>query len=234
MRFMMKAILAAILLLAPLGFSAAPLGAQEFTSYFNFRDCGGFATTGRNPYMVLEPGFTLVLEGEEDGEEVELVITVLNETRRIGNVVTRVVEESETVDGEIVEISRNFFAICRRSNTVVYFGEDVDNYEDGEIVNHNGSWHAGENGNRAGVQLPGLPLLGSRYFQEIAPEEALDQAEIIRLDERFVTPAGTFERCLRTRETTPLEPGHIEFKVYAPGIGLVQDGVLLLTEYGFE
>lgn len=234
MRSILKTTLTASLLCLPLVLAPPPLAAQEFTSYFNFRDCGGFDTTGRNPYMVLEPGFQLVLEGEDDGEDVQLEITVLHQTQRIGGILTRVVEEREFVDGELFEVARNFFAICHRNNTVVYFGEDVDFYEDGQIVNHNGTWRAGVNGNRAGVQLPGQPLLGSRYYQEIAPGIALDQAEIIRLDERFVTPAGTFERCLRTRETNPLEEGHIEFKVYAPGIGLINDGPLTLTEYGFE
>jgi len=71
-------------------------------------------------------------------------------------------------------------------------------------------------------------LLGARYFQEIAPEVAMDRAEITSLTEVVETPAGTFKKCLKTRETTPLEPDAEEFKWYAPGIGLIQDGVLKL------
>jgi len=36
------------------------------------------------------------------------------------------VEEREEVDGELKEISRNFFAICREHGDVFYFGEEVD------------------------------------------------------------------------------------------------------------
>jgi hypothetical protein len=43
-------------------------------------------------------------------------------------------------------------------------------------------------------------------------------------------PAGTFEKCLKTEESTPLEPGR-EFKLYAPGVGLVADGSLVLVSY---
>jgi hypothetical protein len=206
----------------------------EYTTFFNFRDCGGFATTGRNPYWVLEPGYRLVLEGDDDGETKNVVITVLDETERVGGVLTRVVEERERADGEIVEISRNYMAICQRNNSIVYFGEDVDNYEDGVVINHNGSFRAGSNGARAGVLMPGLPLHGARHYQELAPGEALDRAEILSLSEVVDTPAGRFERCLRVRETTPLEPDAVDFKLYAPGIGLIQDATLQLVEYGFD
>ena len=54
------------------------------------------------------------------------------------------VEERETEDGELVEVSRNFFAICEETNSVFYFGEEVDDDEDGEIVGHEGAWLAGE------------------------------------------------------------------------------------------
>lgn len=228
-----KTLLAAVILSV---LPALPSAAQEpeFTAFFNFRDCGGFATTGRNPYWVLEPGYRLVLAGEDDGEAVEVVITVLDETERVAGFDTRIVEERESADGEIIEISRNYMAICRRNNSVVYFGEDVDNYEDGVVVNHNGSFRAGSNGVRAGVLMPGLPLLGARHYQEQAPGEALDRAEILSLSEVVDTPAGRFERCLRVRETTPLEPGAEDFKLYAPGIGLIQDATLQLVDYGFD
>jgi hypothetical protein len=60
----------------------------------------------------------------------------------------------------------------------------------------------------------------------------MDRAEIISLNERMITPGGTFEKCMKTEETTPLEKGAREFKVYAPGVGLVQDGTLLLVARG--
>jgi len=34
-------------------------------------------------------------------------------------------------------------------------------------------------------------------------------------------PIEVFEACLKTKEWTPLEPGGIEHKYYAPGVGLV-------------
>jgi hypothetical protein len=81
--------------------------------------------------------------------------------------------------------------------------------------------------------MPGLILLGARYYQEIAPGVAMDRVEIVAVNETIKTPAGTFSNCLKIKETTPLEKGAREYKFYAPGIGLVKDGKLLLTDHGY-
>jgi hypothetical protein len=61
----------------------------------------------------------------------------------------------------------------------------------------------------------------------------MDRAEIVSIADSLRTPAGEFANCLKTEETTPLEVGAREFKYYAPQIGLIKDGSLLLVEYGF-
>ncbi len=160
-------------------------------------------------------------------------ITVTKKTKQIGSVVTRVVEERETHNGQLVEVSRNYFAICTETNSVFYYGEQVDLFAGGVIVGHGGSWLAGVNGAKPGLIMPGIVLLGSRYFQEVAPGVDLDQAEIDAMHVSVTTPAGTFDNCIRTEETTPLEPKALEFKLYSAGVGLVQDDTLLLVRYGY-
>jgi hypothetical protein len=186
--------------------------------------------TGRNRYFILEPGFQLVLERKNIEK---LAITVLDETKEVDGVITRVVEEREWKYDELVEVSRNFFAIDERTKDVFYFGEDVDMYEDGELASHSGAWLAGENGARAGLMMPGEPRVGMKYYQEIAPGVAMDRAEIVSLDDTLETPAGTFTKCLKTKEGTPLSPLESDVKTYAPRIGLIQDEKLLLTKHGF-
>ena len=117
--------------------------------------------------------------------------------------------------------------------SVYYFGEEVDIYKDGEIVDHEGAWESGVKDAKFGLMMPGLPLVGSRYCQEMAPDVAMDRAEIVSVDESVETPAGTFNHCVRIEETTPLEPDEREYKTYAPGIGLIEDGTLTLVKYGF-
>jgi len=113
---------------------------------------------------------------------------------------------------------------------------DDDNDDDNEkftkdfmLDEYDGSFLAGEDGARAGIMMPGTVLLGARYFQALAPGVALDRAEIDSLSVDVSTPAGNFEDCLRTKETTTLESGSVSTKKYCPGVGLVQDGDLRLV-----
>ncbi len=216
----------------PIGAQSGGNNSEPFTDDFMLENCT-FSSSGSNPFFVLQPGYQTVFRGEEDGETVVNTITVTKKTKQIGSVVTRVVEERETHNGQLVEVSRNYFAICTETNSVFYYGEQVDLYVGGVIVDHGGSWLAGVNGAKPGLIMPGIVLLGSRFFQEVAPGVAMDQAEIEGMHESVATPAGTFDNCIRTEETTPLEPKALEFKLYSPGVGLVQDDTLLLVRYGF-
>jgi Peptidase propeptide and YPEB domain len=194
------------------------------------RDLG---PTGRNPYFVLVPGYRLVLEGEEHGKAARIVIKVLDETKEIGGIEARVVEERESVDGQLKEITRDYFAISKRTNNVYYLGEEVDVYRDGKVVNHDGAWLHGKGGARFGLMMPGTPLLGARYQQETAPGVAMDRARVVSLSGRFTCPAGRFHNVLLIEESTPLESG-TEQKRYAQGVGLLQDGNLKLVRYGMQ
>ncbi len=191
-----------------------------------------FLSTGRNAYFILEPGYQLVLEGDEDGKHTILTITVLDETKNINGIETRIVEENEKADGKVIEISRNFFAIGADTKNAYYFGEDVDMYKNEKLTDHGGSWHEGEGDAKHGIMIPGEIKVGDKYYQERAPKVALDRGENVSKNEKVKTPAGEFKNCLKVKETTPLEPG-TEYKWYAPEVGLVSEGELKLVKYGF-
>jgi hypothetical protein len=213
--------------------------ASQYTTEFELDECT-FSANGRNAHFSIRPGDKLVLEGLDDGEVVRVQIKVLNQTKKItfvdaeGESLTvwaRVVEEREWKDGELVEVSRNYYARCVQTDDIFYFGEDVDIYEDGVVVSHDGAWLAGKNGALPGLIMPGRFLLGSRYFQEIAPGVAQDRAEHVKMGLTVETPAGTFDDCVEVLETTPLEPGATSVKRYCAEIGLVMDGVAELVDY---
>jgi hypothetical protein len=230
------------------GFALAQNEEPQFTSEFRLEDCN-FKAQGENPYFILKPDYQLVLEGEDNGETIRLVISVLPETEKIilpdiGVVKARVVEEREWVDDTLVEVSRNFFALCDKTNDVFYFGEDVDICEeglvqvgnrflcDGEEPSHDGAWRAGVADAKPGIIMPGTFLLGARYFQEQA-SVAMDRAEHVEMGLTVMTEAGTFNGCVKVLETTPLQPGSESEKIYCPGIGLVEDEVELVA-FGFD
>lgn len=188
-------------------------------------DKANFASTGKNPYFSLEPGHKAVYKDKA----VTLTITVLDETKVVDGVTTRIIEEREEKDGKPLEISRNYFAIDKKTNDVYYFGEDVDEYK-GDKVSHSGAWLSGVKGAKFGLMMPAKPKVGDKFYQEMAPKQAMDRAEIVSLDAEVTTPAGTF-KCVFVKESSPLEMGTSK-KWYAPGVGLVKDdgSVLVAVE----
>jgi hypothetical protein len=241
-----------------LGFAGSIANAQcpdddEFTSDFRLQDCGGFSTTGVNSYFILKPGYKLVLQTPPGHDEPEkAVITVLPKTKKIRldgrKIYTRVVEERsfEWDDGEWVtkEISLNWFAICKKTNDVYYFGEDSTDCEEGFDEKDRctggesteGSWEAGKNGARPGIVMPGTFLLNAKYFQEMAEEdEAVDRGENVEMGVDVTVPAGSWDDCVMVEDTNPAEGVCEEGdeKIYCPKVGLVVDEELELVKYGF-
>ena len=209
---------------------AAAVGIQSGVFRQSFPADGlDLRTTGENTYFRLVVGARSTFRDKDTKGGTTLVITVLDETRSVGGINARIVEERESKDGALVEVSRNYFAIDDKSKDVYYLGEDVDMYKNGKVTSHEGSWQHGTRGATFGMMMPGKPAVGQRFYQEQAKGIAMDRAEIVSLTERAPTPAGVFTACVRIKETSPLEPLLRDYKVYAPGIGLVQDGDLKLV-----
>jgi len=101
----------------------------EFTSSFMRERCK-FKTKGENPFFPLRPGWQTVLESDEE----VAVITVLDETKKVNGVKTRVVEElAYERDGDeliLTERSLNYFALCKQTGSVFYFGEEGEDDDD--------------------------------------------------------------------------------------------------------
>jgi hypothetical protein len=192
-------------------------------------DRDDFTLKSTNEFFPLGVGSTWTLRGTEDGKKVELRVTVLRKTQVVGGVRTRVVEEREFENGELIESSRNFFA-ATEEGTVCYFGEDVDMYEDGEIVSHEGAWRADAPRSRPGIIMPADPRVGMTFQMEAAPGIAEDAGEIVAKGVRVRVRAGTFKNTIRIRESNPLD-GSTGFKNFARGVGIVVDGPLSLVRY---
>lgn len=181
---------------------------------------GPFSVSIDNPYMPFPAGQIHILENENS----KVQVSVLNETEKVAGVQTRVVEEREWTEGEISEISRNYF-VQSPDGTVCYYGEQVDEYKNGSITGHGGSWRADESENKPGIAMPGHPTVGQTYQQELAPGVAMDSARHEAFEPSYTTPAGTFTDVLLVNESPP------STKRYAPGVGMVFDDGAQLTSY---
>ena len=158
-------------------------------------------------------------EIDEDGEVVEVVIVVTEQTREIANGITaRVVRDTVTSGGEIIEDTFDWYAQDADGN-IWYLGEDTAEFEDGEISSRDGSFEAGVDGALPGIVIPASPAPGMRYRQEYYAGEAEDNGEVLSTSEMADVPAGHFEDLLLTKDTITIEPDVLEYKLYAPGIG---------------
>ena len=173
-----------------------------------------------NRYLPWIPGSTWTYEKRTDEGLEVIVITVLDETIVIDEVECVVVRDTVTLDGELVEDTRDYYAQDREGD-VWYFGEISINYEDGEIADLDGSWEAGEEFAKPGIVMFDEPEIGTTYRQEFLIDEAEDAATILADGLVITVRAGTFTDCLQTEDFTPLEPEALEYKFYAPGVGLV-------------
>jgi hypothetical protein len=178
-----------------------------------------FQVVINNPWCPLVPGRTFTYE-DEDGDELN-VVEVTYDTEEILGVTCVVVLDTAWVDGVLEEMTYDWYAQDKSGN-VWYFGEDTKVYdENGDVISTEGSWKAGVDGAKPGIVMLADPQPGESYRQEYLEGEAEDMAKVLRLNASASVPYGDFGECLKTKEWTPLDPGAVEHKYYAPGVGLV-------------
>lgn len=176
-----------------------------------------------NPYLPLAAFARCELSGVEGGARVRVVRRLLARTepfRHAGRTVrTAVIEDRAYEDGALVERTLDYFAQAD-DGTVYYFGEDVDDYEDGKVVGHKGAWRYGRDTDVLGVAMPARPQVGTAFRFEDVPG-ITTESDRVEARLRTVRVRGrTYRDVIRVREL--LRPqGQVERKLYARGVGVV-------------
>jgi hypothetical protein len=213
----------------------ADLGEARYDPDF---DPAGFTRDfmSQNPYFPLNAGNQWAYVG---GEET-ITVETLDKTKLIEGVTCIVVNDRVEEDGEPVENTDDWYAQAV-SGDVHYCGEIARNFEifegddpeEAELVDVEGSWKAGRDGDRPGIIFLASPRVGDVYRQEWSPGNAEDVATVLsttygfgrdpELDEFVPEDLASLlcaDDCVVTGETTAIEPDVFERKYYAPGIGL--------------
>ncbi len=175
-----------------------------------------------NPYWPMSPGTQWTYrEVDEEGSDLEVVVTVTSTTKDIANGVTaRVVRDSVTEDGTLIEDTFDWYA-QDADGAIWYLGEDTAEFEDGEIVTTAGSFEAGVDGALPGIIMPAEPVAGMQYRQEYYEGEAEDNGEILSADEQVDVSTGHYDDVVLTKDTITIEPDVVEYKLYARDVGPV-------------
>jgi hypothetical protein len=219
---------------SPTSFPAALQSGEPYTPTI---DPGDFAAVVDNRYFPLIPGTRWVMKGEGESAGEVTTTEVTTDTKTILGVVCTVVRDEVDADGELQELTFDWYAQDAAGN-VWYFGEDTAEYKNGEVTSRAGAWEAGVDGAQPGIIMPAEPVAGVIYRQEFFAGEAEDLAKAVELAATANTPAGSYADVLITEDWTPLEPKVVERKFYAPGVGLVMEriikgghGINRLTEF---
>jgi len=185
-------------------------------------DPAQFTTDIDNAYWPMKPGTRWTYrETDAEGKVQQVVVVVTHQTMKIANGVTaRVVRDTVTEDGELIEDTFDWYAQDRQGN-IWYLGEDTAEFEGGKLTTREGSFEAGVDGAMPGIILPADPEPGMEYRQEYYKGEAEDNGAVLSTNEMAEVPYGQFKDALLTKDTITLEPDVLEYKLYAKGVGPV-------------
>lgn len=179
-----------------------------------------FVSVITNPFMPLTPGKTFIYEKATAAGLERIEFAVTRQTESILGVPCTVVHDTVRLNNEIQEQTTDWFAQDVQGN-VWYFGELTFEYENGAPVNMAGTWKAGVNFAKPGIVMHAVSQVGRTYRQEFFLGEAEDAATVLSLSATATVPYGSFTNCRKTRDFTPIEPGHAEHKFFAAGVGQV-------------
>jgi hypothetical protein len=190
---------------------------------------GTSPTKFSNPTGITNPLFPasrleqLVYLGQDQGDPLRVEVTRLPGSKPIdlnGTQVPAVKMQFLATSGTtILEVATDYFAQAD-DGTVWYLGEHVDNYENGVVADHEGTWVTGEkrpDGKlfRPGVIMPARPQKGDVFFPENNKPFVFEKVTVAATGLTIPGPRGAVGGAIKTHEK--LLDGTTEEKTFAPG-----------------
>ena len=192
--------------------------------------------TNPNPYFPLKIGNRWEYVSGSEFNTVE----ILNETKLIDEVRCIVSHDQVFDNGDLIEDTDDWFAQAKDGNTW-YCGEETKTFESfkgdnpriPELVSIDGTFKAGRDGDEPGIIFLASPTLGQVSREEFSLGNAEDIAQVVSTTYKFgsdpeldqLVPKKLADRfcsvgdCVVTDNRSLLEPGIVERKFYARGIG---------------
>jgi hypothetical protein len=186
-------------------------------------DPRNFGAAGANKWFPLQPGLQSVRQGFVSVGHRRLphrrVFTVTDVTRMIAGVRAVAVLDQDINGGEVAEQALDYVAADRQGN-LWFFGSYTESYEGGQFVNASDAWLAGVRGAAPGILLPGKPRTGTAPFtQATIPGESATTGQVVKTGQKHCVPFKCYQNVVVVQEGSPSEPGVVEWKYYAPGVG---------------
>jgi hypothetical protein len=132
-----------------------------------------------------------------------------------------IVEDRSYEGGRLREVALDHYAQAD-DGTVYYLGEDVDYYEHGRVVSHEGAFRYGRDTKALGVAMPARPLPGQRFAIEDIPGQGSEHNMVKRRLARVAVPAGIYRDAVQIDGWVLPDREH-EVKLYGRGVGLLME-----------
>jgi hypothetical protein len=201
---------------------AVPAGAAPIRRYEPVLRPADFVTVISNPYFPLPVGRTWVYRGVKDGVTQVDRVHVTARKKVIEGITATAISDVATHHHRLLEKTTDWYAQDKHG-TVWYLGEKTAAFLKNGKVDRSGSWQAGIHDAEPGIVMKAHPRVPQAYRQEYLKGMAEDTAWIVIRGGTFTVPSGTAHHILVSLEFTRLEPGVIDQKIYAPGIGIIQE-----------
>jgi hypothetical protein len=187
---------------------------------------GEYSSKVTHPYLPFSSVPRTELE-RTGAKAVTLIRRVEEKTEKVAGVECLVMVEEEFVNGKMHEVARNYFA--QKDGAVYYFGEDVDNYKNGKVDNHNGSWRVGKEAKEPFLYMPAEPKKGDKYRPEDVKGVAEDEAEVLGIVDSVDVNGTKYTDVLKVKVTIVIDK-EVKVRYFAKGVGLIreEEGATLL------
>ncbi|PWN04631.1 hypothetical protein DJ010_03135 [Nocardioides silvaticus] len=184
-----------------------PTGVDQLVVPTPTLDPADFVAAIDNPWLPLAVGNEWRYADPAGGRTV--TVTVLDEPREIQGVTGTAVRTTTTDVGSAAD-----------EQTIDWYAQD----DDGNVwlLGEGGSWEAGVDGAESGLAMPAEPRVGDGWRKEYAEGVAEDQVLVIDREGSASVPYDDLTDLLETEDTSALDPGVVERRLYARGIGLVR------------
>jgi hypothetical protein len=177
-----------------------------------------------NSYLPFAERGRWVYEGTAKDEPYLIEVAVTPATRTIewgeNSTETLVVRRRQWVNGLLIQEALVHYA-QDDGGGVWSFGQDVDNFKEGELADHEGSRLAGADGVEPILVMPGEPQGGQAFSgEDVLGLDPLKRHEVVSLTERVDAPDGPVDTGL---VVATVQPGGAkeEERVFVPEVGLV-------------
>ncbi|MFL5821749.1 MAG: hypothetical protein ACJ76S_13790 [Solirubrobacteraceae bacterium] len=178
-----------------------------------------------NPWLPLSIRRCSELRGVDDGKLARSVRRLLPITHSFTingqRVQAAIVEDRSYEAGKLHEVALDHYAQAD-DGTVYYLGEDVNYYQHGQVVSHEGAFRYGRETKALGVAMPARPVPGQRFAIENIPGQGSESNLVKRTVSRVGVPAGDYSHAIQI-DGWVLPDREREVKLYARGVGLLQE-----------